>query len=167
MSSEFINTTEKVVSDPQLVAQKQVVLASQWAELYEDSNSEQGPSSAEIVLRNPAMYLGDIDPNLLPDELQDKWQKFIEYCDFLAKQATGSSAEQNSNLIGVEKILALVRDGEYNPDYRGDMAEVMRQSSSLFAESVKHIPGNSKYYEGNVQGATSRLEREQSRRLKS
>jgi len=39
----------------------------------------------------------------------------------------------------------------------------MRVSSVLFAESTKHLPGNTKYYAGNVLDAASWLRNEQAR----
>lgn len=57
---------------PEEVAQKQIELAQEWAEKYEDPSRGDAPKDAEIILCNPAFYLDTVNLESLPEELQQE-----------------------------------------------------------------------------------------------
>ncbi len=161
MNPELSNS--ELETNPQQVAEQQVATAQEWATLYADPGREQGSKSAEIVLRNPLVYLRDVNPQSLPEELQTRWHKLLDFSEALAVAAATRPVEWGADVVGLEKIQGLVRDGDIDPAFRGSVADVMKASSALFADSTQHIPGNTKYYAGNVRGAANWLHTEQSR----
>lgn len=156
--------TRNPEADPLSVATQQVSLAEKWAALYADPSQEKGPASAEIILRNPSVYLSSINPGDLPESLQDQWAKLLSFSDEAAAFVAAEPVEWGAGTTGLEKIHGLVRDGNVNPLARGAVGAVMRISSALFSESTQHLPGNTQYYAGNVEGAAGWLDRAQAER---
>ncbi len=138
---------------PQEVADRQRVVGEQWATAY----AEQPAGSAEIVLRNPAVYLNDVNTFQLPGEQQEKWGKLSDAADAAVRIAGTVEHTWSSSSTPLERLQSLVRDKEIDPNYRSIVADIMRVSSDLFAESVEIVPGNTNYYAGNVLGAESWL----------
>lgn len=79
----------------------------------------------------------------------------MKYCEIIIDQSTDRDTSETTNVV--EKIRALVETGDYDSDFRGDMAEVMRQASELFAKSTMYSPGKTRYYTEKVQAAATRL----------
>ncbi|MDO8336584.1 MAG: hypothetical protein Q7T74_07485 [Candidatus Saccharibacteria bacterium] len=140
---------------PKEVADKQVELAQQWAKKYEDPSLDEAPKDAEIILRNPAFYLGDVNLENLPEDLQKEWEGFLKYCDIIVDHSTDGDTNEVTNVV--EKIRTMIESGQYDPDFRSDMAEVMRQAAQLFAKSTMYSPGKTSYYAEKVQAAATRL----------
>lgn len=157
MSHESIPNLEALQGNPELVADIQVTLSQQWAEAYADPAAEAADRSAEIILRNPSIYLTDINPAQLPEDLKDRWSDLLSFTEATVAHAATVEHQWSSNASSLEKLQALVRDGEVDPRFRGTVADVMRNASTLFAESTKQIPGNTRYYAGNVVGAAGWL----------
>jgi len=159
MSHEHSSTIDQLKQNPfnvELVADTQANLGQEWAAVYGDMNIE-ADNSAEIILRNPSVYLHDVSPRQLPGELQEKWTDALSYADTIAQHAATQQHKWGRDVGGFEKLQSLVRDGEVKPTHRGAIADIMRSASTLFAESTKHVAGNTKYYAGNLMGAASRL----------
>lgn len=159
MSHEHASTIDQLKQDPfnvELVADTQANLGQEWAAIYGNPTIEPD-KSAEIILRNPSVYLHDVSPNQLPEELQKKWTDSLSYADTIAENASTEQQEWGREVSGFEKLQSLVRDGEIKSTHRGAVADIMRSASALFAESTLHVPGNTKYYAGNLMGAASWL----------
>lgn len=140
-------------TDPMAVADQQVIWAKKWAELYSDPEAGKPPKSAEIILRNPQVYVTELERGHLPKELETKWHQLLDFCDSLATTAANETIDWGENSSGLDKIQNLVFTGRVNADYRASIGDVMRNSSALLAESTKHVPGNTKYMAGNVYSA--------------
>jgi hypothetical protein len=159
MSEEPITPAPEETTDTVSLATRQAVLGEEWARIYGDTNLPVN-NRAEMILRNPSVYLNDIDPAQLPVGLQDRWHKLLGFCDSLADQADTETTRWSPSAHGLEKIQTMVQGGRVNPRYRGLVGFVIRDSSSLFAESVFHIPGNTTYYQGNLDSAEDSLQRQ-------
>lgn len=161
--SEANSQIDQLRQDPlnaELVADLQTQLGQEWAAIYADPQQELD-ASAEIILRNPSVYLHSVSPRQLPEELQTRWAETLEFADLLADKAAVKPHQwgtPTNRVSGLEKLQSLVRDSEIKPEYRGSVADIMRNSSALFGESLKHARGDVKYYAGNVMGASSWLQ---------
>ena len=139
------------------LGKRQAVLGKAWADIYSDP-SKPPTSSAEIVLRNPAVFLRDVDKVKLPEDIRGKWKELSAFADSLAQIAATNPVEWGS-VNGLDKLQQLVFTGNVKPDFRRSIGDVMKVSSDLFAESVDVSPGDQRYFAGNVVGAESWLAR--------
>jgi hypothetical protein len=156
-----INELRENPNNPELVADMQAALGREWAAEYGNPDNEMNPS-AEIILRNPSVYLHEVRPGHLPDDLRKRWEDVLELSDLVAEQAATEQhtwGSATNRVSGLEKIQALVRDGEIKETYRGAVADIMRNSSDVFAESTKYVKGNTQYFAGNVIGAAGWLKK--------
>lgn len=163
MANETLSPSE-IANSPEQIAQRQLISGNEWAELYANDSSEDAPmKSAEIVLRNPCVYLNDISNdfsfNKLSEDLRTRWNSLLVFSDAVVRVAGTEDKEWNESTSGIEKLQGLMYSGSVNPKFRGSIADVMRLSSELFAESSVIIPGNTHYYEGNVRGMESWITR--------
>lgn len=159
MSEEPITPAPAEATDVASIATRQAVLGEEWARIYSDPNLPIN-NRAEMVLRNPSVYLNDIDPAKLPEGLQDRWHNLLGFCDGLAAQADTGTASWTPEAHGLEKIQTMVQGGRVDPSHRKNVGFVIRSSSNLFAESVPHIPGNTAYYQANLDSAEDSLQRQ-------
>jgi hypothetical protein len=160
MSKENFPSIDQLIAEPARIADMQAMAGDSWAALYADRSAGKLPSSAEIVLRNPSVYVHDVSPRQLPEGLQDRWLAVMEFTDAVVQQAKTVDHEWGREVNSLEKLQSLVFSGEIDPAYRGAVGDVMRASSRLFAESVREVPGNTRYYAGNVIAAASWLSRQ-------
>jgi hypothetical protein len=145
-------------TDDSSVAAQQAALGEQWAKVY--ANPEVPiENRAEMILRNPVVYLHDINPHELPEELQDRWHKLLGFSASLADVAATRTNRWSSAAHGLERVQTLVYAGEINPDFRGAVGDVMRVSSNLFAESTGYLPGNTANYQATLDSADASLQR--------
>lgn len=150
-------TQSKAELNPQEVAEQQVAVARSFATLYAGPSNEKSITSAEIVLRNPLAYLRDVSLDSLPETLGERWRQVNGWANDIADKCVTERMEWGQGLNGLEKLQNLVDKGKVDPFYRDMVAGVMVSSSNVFAESTKHVPGNTRYFEGNVIGAMNRL----------
>ena len=153
-------TTPPVETLEQQIAyeDKQATLGREWAAIYSDPN-RQLVNTAEIVLRNPAVYLRNLDRHNPPEQLRTEWLKISALADVVSTAAAVKS-EDWGNIKGLDRIQNMVFRGAINPDFRGTVGDLMRVSSDLFSRSVKLAPGSvdyqpgmEEYYQGNVAAA--------------
>lgn len=144
--------------DPALIASEQVRLANEWANIYANPDIEPD-KGAEIILRNPSIYLDDVERRSLPEDLQLGWQKVEALADQVAESGATEDMEWGIDTTGLGKVQSLVFSGRMNPMLRGSVADIMRISSGLLSESMKHAPGRQSYYAGNVRAASGWLTR--------
>ena len=144
--------------NPELVASEQVRLADEWARVYADPDHEP-TTSAEIIFRNPSVYLNDVNRSQLPEDLKLGWEKAEKFAEQIVSFGDSKETEWSRYASPIEKVQSLVQSGSMNPMVRGSVADLMRVSAGLFSESTKHIPGNTPYYAGNVRGAAGWLNR--------
>ncbi len=143
------------------LAERQVALATAWADIYRYAPSDIRVTSAEIVLRNPAVYIENINLPSLPEELQDRWRKLLTFSKSLTAIAATEPISDDAKINGLHDVQQLVFTDRVNPDFRGSVGDLMRASSALFAESTKHIAGDTHYYQGNIEGGEAWLLRHQ------
>lgn len=130
---------------------KQAKLGKEWAIVYADENKPL-VNSAEIVLRNPAVYARDLERHKLPENLNDEWKKLNDFADSLSTVAALKPTEWG-NVNGLDRIQSMIFRGDINPVFRGAVGDIMKASSDLFSRSVKIVPGNTDYFKGNVVAA--------------
>lgn len=140
-------------TSPQAVAERQKQAGEMWAIEY----ANKVDASAEIILRNPIVYLNDVNVNLLPMEHQENWSKVLEAAKTAVLLAGTGEVEGYSSASPLEQLQSLVFSNQIDPSYRGTVSDVMRVASNAFSDSVQHIPGNTGYYAGNVIRAESWL----------
>lgn len=151
---------ETLAENPALVAEMQAELGHDWAEHYRHNPQDRG---AEIILRNPAVYLGDVNRNLLPEGLQGGWINLLKFANVTAEVADTKPDGHDwaEGVNGVEKIQWLVNGGFVAPHYANAVEQVIREASDLFDASTREQPGNTKYYAGNVIAAQGWLAQRQ------
>src|ERR1039458_9955438 len=94
-------------TDDSSVAARQTALGEQWAKVY--SNPEVPiENQAEMILRNPVVYLHDVNPHELPEELQDRWHKLLAFSSTLADVAATRTTSWSSAAHGLERVQTLV-----------------------------------------------------------
>ncbi|NTW61895.1 hypothetical protein HGB25_00550 [Candidatus Saccharibacteria bacterium] len=152
---------EPAEAEPRKVelAEQQVQLADVWAELYSRPDYHGHGKSAEVILRNPSVYLGDIDASQLPQDLQDRWLKFMTQ----ASECVAISSTipmQPDDKTGLNRLKDLVENENVRTEARPDVAKLVVQASRLFADSVQHVPGATDYYQKNVEAAAASLQLE-------
>lgn len=149
----------EITNDPQQVAEQQLLLGNAWADIYANGSAgdNRPDQSAEITLRNPAVYLQDLDRQQLPEDLQEGWKVLLSYGESLASIAATKPVEWSPGVSSLEKIQNLMYSGNIDPDFCSSVADVMRFASGLFAKSTQIVPGNTPYFAGNVQGMESWL----------
>ena len=140
------------------VAARQAALGEEWARVYADQDRPID-NNAELVLRNPVIYLHDVNPHELPEGLQDRWNKLLGFCVVLADIADPEPASWTSQTHGLERVQTLVHGGRISPDFRGSVGDVIRVSSDLLAESVEYLPGRTANYQANLDSAYSYLQK--------
>ena len=151
---ESLTKTEKS-NDPKQVAEQQRLLGAEWADLYATDVDKHSFKNAEIVLRNPLVYLQGLRPNQLPKDLTEKWSNLLNLSETVAVVAATEDKEWSTGVTGIEKIQSLMFSGSIDPAYRGSISDIMRLSSELFAESTMIVPGNTSYFAGNIRGMSS------------
>jgi hypothetical protein len=130
-----------------------------WAELYSRPNYYGHGKSAEVILRNPSVYLSDIDISQLPTDLQNHWLKFMSDANEVV--AVSSIVPlQPDNKSGLDRLKDLVEHEYVRPEARPDIAKLVVQASRLFADSTQHIPGATDYYQKNIEAAAASLQLE-------
>ena len=147
----------EITNDPQQVAEQQLALGMAWADIYANGTSRDNrpDQSAEITLRNPAVYLQDLDRQQLPEDLQKGWNVLLSFAGSVATIAATKPVDWSPGVSSLEKIQNLMHSGNIDQDYCGSVADVMRSASELFAKSTQIVPGNTPYFAGNVQGMES------------
>jgi hypothetical protein len=153
--SEEIQTANPELTPTELV-QEQRRLGAEWADAY--AAAEYPLSGAEIVLRNPSVYLHDVDIKQLPDDLQRRWTGVNHLADGVVSLTTAADQSRWSpGTSGVAKLQHLMVAGELGTDSKGATADVLKAASEVFADSARILPGNTKYYAGNVKAMGSWL----------
>ncbi|MBA2278860.1 hypothetical protein H0V99_00240 [Candidatus Saccharibacteria bacterium] len=142
-------------TSPELVASEQLRLADEWARIYGNPTAEGPDRSAEIILRNPAVYLNDVDMRRLPEHLQSGWKKTLQFAEDIARIGATKDYEWSTSANSLEKVQSMVFCGEMN--LPGSVSDLMREAAGLFAQSTKYDPGNTSYYAGNIRGASGWL----------
>lgn len=143
-------------TDDTSIAARQTALGQEWSRVYSNPDLPLD-NNAELILRNPTVYLHDVDPTQLPEELQNRWHQLLGFCEKLADIADTETASWTGNTHGLERIQTLVYGGRISPDFRGSVGDVIRVSSGLFAESLQHLPGDTAHYQANIDSADSYL----------
>jgi len=154
MLSESSPKTE-ISNNPQQVAEQQLTLGSEWADIFAATGTRDQAKTAEIALRNPAVYLHDVRSGQLPEAIRLKWSKLLELSEAVVKVAGTEDKGWSESTSGIEKLQGLMFAGSIDAKYRGSISDVIRLSSELFAESTAIVPGNTNYYKGNVLGMQS------------
>ncbi len=150
MESKKHLSAPELANNPAQLGELQRQVGLEWADFY--AANIEPDNGAEIVLRNPAVYLRDVRPIQLPEKLRKEWVGLLEYSDAVAKVASTEDSGFSNDTSGIEKIQSLMNSGRINSDFRGSVGDIMRISSRLFAESIVVVPGNTSYYAGNVVG---------------
>jgi hypothetical protein len=161
MSEQPITPAPAEATDTASIATRQAILGEEWARIYADPNVPIN-NRAEMILRNPSVYLQDVDPAQLPGELPVQWQRLLGFCDGLAAQADTEPVSWAPHVHGLEKLQTMVQGGRVDPGFRGPVGFVIRSASNLFAESLPHVPGpmNPAYYQANLDSAEASLQRQ-------
>ena len=147
--------------EPEYVAERQLTLGNEWADLFAEKGNVDLAKSAELTLRNPIVYLQDVSPSQLNEELKQEWSELLAFSESLVSATQVGSAEWSHQTSGLEKLQQLMYAGKINPDYKGAISDVIRKSSKLFSESSKLVPGDTAYYAGNVQGMAGWIQKRQ------
>ena len=147
--------------EPEYVAERQLTLGNEWADLFAEKGNVELAKSAEITLRNPIVYLRDVSPSQLNEELKQEWSELLAFSESLVNVAQVDTKEWSNSTSGLEKLQQLMCVGAINPDYKGSISDVIRKSSKLFSESSRLVPGNTAYYAGNVQGMAGWIQKRQ------
>jgi len=158
MSIESTPKSE-IPNDPYEVAERQLTLGLEWADIFAKTGDINQAKSAEIVLRNPSVYIRDVRPGQLPEYLRSKWADLINLSDDVVKRVATEDKAWDDQTSGIEKLQNLMFTGNIDPRYRVSISDVLRLSSELFAQSSQIEPGNTSYYIGNVQGMQSWISR--------
>ncbi len=137
---------------PQQVGELQLSLGSEWADIFAVTGTTEQAKSAEITLRNPLVYLNDVRLSQLPEEIQDKWANLLILGEEVVKAAGTEDKKWSRSSSSLEKLQSLMFTGNINPEHRISIANVIREASKVFSESVAINPGNTRYYSGNVIG---------------
>lgn len=141
------------VNDPLQIAELQRTAGTELANLYATSSLYSiARNSAEVVLRNPTVYLQDPSHNQLPEELQSGWSNLQDLSAAVVKLAAPEDKGWSADDLGIKRLQSLLYAGNLKSCHRL-IADVMEMASRLFAESIKAVPGNSDYtpyYDGNV-----------------
>jgi hypothetical protein len=135
-------------TNPGVVADQQRVLGAEWADLY----AAEPLTSAEIAMRNPANYLHDVDLYSLPEHLQERWSALVDTADVIVEAAEITKSEWGLGINGIDKLQHRMLEGQLDPSYRERVAQVIRDASTLFADSSVIRRGNTEYYAGNILG---------------
>ncbi|HUD07389.1 MAG TPA: hypothetical protein VMR34_05890 [Candidatus Saccharimonadales bacterium] len=156
---ELSPSLEELERDPGLVARKQSELGIDISKLYANPEMNLPDGVAEIVLRNPAVYLKDVGSGQLQPDLHESWTRLLGFSDHVAQLAATKDSEWASGTSGLDKIQHIVFGGEVKPEFRRTVADIIRQASVLFgaSTSTSGAEGNTRYYAGNVWGAMVRL----------
>lgn len=139
------------------VAELQNTLGQQWAEVY----AKEPVKSAEIALRNPAVYLQDVALSSLPGELQAGWTELLDTAEKVVAAAETTKSQWADDVNSIHKLQDRIFTGNLKSEYREPVADIIRDASSLFARSSQLRAGNTSYYAGNVQGMQGWLKRYQ------
>lgn len=158
LSNESLAKTE-ISNDPQQIAEQQRLLGAEWADLYAQGANKHSFNSAEIVLRNPLVYLQGLNPNQLPVDIEERWSNLLDFCEDVIKVAATEDKDWSVGTTGLEKVQSLLVSGSMDKGYRGSVSDIIRISSELFAESTLIIPGNTSYFAGNIRGMSSWIDR--------
>ncbi len=143
---------------PTEIGKRQVEVAQRWAEIYQKDRSMTGggASTAEIVLRNPAVYAREVPHSSLPESLKKMWANLEKLAEALSVVADMRHTEWG-DIGGLDRIQHMVQAGSLDSHYRGAAADIMVTSSDLFDRSTELVPGNSRYFADNVTGAEAWL----------
>ncbi len=152
MSNHELSTNTEILNNPHEIGERQRILGAEWANLYAKHADKHSFKNAEIVLRNPIVYLQGLHPDQLPKEIEERWSKLLDFSEDVVSVASSEDKEWSAGTTGIEKLQTLMFSGSVNPEYRGSISDILRLSSELFAESTAIIPGDSKYFAGNVRG---------------
>lgn len=141
---------------PELVAEQQVLLGEEWADLMvQASRDEPIDQGTEIVLRNPTVYLEDVSLYQLPSELHGCWKALFERCETTIAAAATEDKGWAPGVSSIGKLQNLLFSGSLDPGYKASVAYVMREASQLFALSSRVVPGKTSYYAGNARAMGS------------
>ncbi len=147
---------------PEHVADQQAVAGALWAEALRhtegDADMRKFIRDAEITMRNPAVYTrGDFDLQGLPETLKGRWANLLKVGDGLAAVSGINDSDWQPESNSLSKIQHRMVSGDMNPAFKGTLADVIAESSQLFAESTAYIPGDTGYFAGNAQAMATRF----------
>lgn len=151
-----MNQTPESLTSPS-VAEQQRQLGAEWADVYANAPVQ----SAEIALRNPAVYVRDEDITSLPEGLQGRWSEILDTSEKLVSAAETTVSEWGTGISGLDKLQTRMFDGQLKTEYSAPIAQIIRDASELFAESSQFRAGNTEYYAGNILGMQSWIKRYQ------
>ena len=131
------------------VAQEQREYGLRWGKIFYEHDR---PKSAEISLRNPAVYLNEDNPRRLSESLKEEWFNLLDYGTELISLIGEDENDWATNTTSVEKIQSFVRDGKISERFKGSVSDFIIWSSDLFSRSIREVPGNLTYYQVNTIG---------------
>ena len=152
MQKETINTKIEINPKVAEVAEKQRLYGLEWGRIYYENDQ---PTSTEIAVRNPVVYLNEGHPGKLPESMKQEWFDLLDYSKELVDQIDGNQTEWARNTTEIEKIQCLIRDGKIPSRFKGSISDVIIWSSDLFTRSTYEVAGNTDYYLGNVNAMES------------
>ena len=112
-------------------------------------------------MRNPTVYARDHQDAIrkLPAELQGKWRGLDSFCNALA--SVNDEGHQWMPVVnGIGKVQYLMSCNQIGSEWMGALADVLRESSKVFAASIRLQPVDTHYFAGNAYSAASRVLRD-------
>jgi hypothetical protein len=149
---ESTPTPSRVERERELVEHSTRIYGQRWAERF----ARTGDLGAEMVLRNPAVYTDRDTIAKLPPEMEAAWAR-LQHQTVDTLRAMNWDAWQQETRFGDPNPLALLQQrvaaNAVPTHFRGIVGRLIRDSTELFAQSVRHVPGDTRYFAGNAAAA--------------